>query len=160
MVLHDCLEIENGKKKQKKLKAWDWIHAIFQNAITRLLTVCVVRRDWLCGIVHELGKVQFGPNSSSARERGACMEGNDRVRKDRKLEKSLRSSLTTLQLYNNRVMGCVRTGSKVYRTHTRWHTQKYRHKQTRGGCDHKLPKKSVNFCWQILRNQSKQTLIY
>lgn len=71
--------------KWQPRKAWDWIHTIFQNAITRLLTSCVAPMNGLCGIVHKLENVQLGPSFSSGEER--CII----VAEGRKTQNRLRS---------------------------------------------------------------------
>ena len=113
-------------KRQKTQKAWDWIHTIFQNAITRLLTVCVARTERLCGIMHKLGNVQLGPKflptpageqKLSLLQRREKRQREEEEKTQNRLERSLRSSLTALQLYtfavgehrmhHNRVVVCV-----------------------------------------------------
>lgn len=108
MVLHECPEIENGKKRKPTSKRHETEFILhFKNAITRLLTTCVARTGRLCGIMHKLENVQFGPNSSSRKEQGIYMyihmaEGG-RTGNTEWTERSLKSSFTTLQLYSSAV---------------------------------------------------------
>lgn len=125
---------------------------IFQNAITRLLTICVARTEWLCGIMSKLGNVQFGPNSfSTKKSKKHCMHSplqrTETIQKPQnRLERSPRSSFTTLQLYTSAVGEhkisyklvwclCVEKRECFCRTHRRklwWQVTKKKHR--------------VNFC--------------
>ncbi len=115
--------------------------------------------------MHKLGKCSL-PSKFFQRQRAKRMQfsapeergdSGSKERKQNRLERSPRSSLTTLQLYTsavcehkmsyNRAAGCecvcVWTGSRMFLQDT----QEYRHRHTGGGCDHKLQKKrKFNFC--------------
>lgn len=133
---HGSAWLPRNWKWWKTQKAWEWIHTIFQNAITRLLTICVARTDRLCGITHKLGNAQFGLNSASTKEQGIALSAPEERSYSRRQGRKHRinwrgprgAPLTTLQLYTSAVgehkmsysgvVGCVCvcvwTGSRVY----------------------------------------------
>lgn len=165
---------------KKTQKAWDWIHTIFQNAITRLLTVCVARTNRLRN--HAQISKCSGRSKFFQWQRASvcilCSRGEGREKTPNRLARSLRSppapsphcSLTLLLwvstkcITTERWVVCVSvwTDSKVCTVsagHTGIHTN------TGGGCDLKLLKstkstsaaehstKNVYFFLQTNRNQ-------
>lgn len=108
---HGSAWLPRNWKWWKTQKAWEWIHTIFQNAITRLLTVCVAWTDRLCGITHKLGNAQFGLNSASTKEQGIALSAPEERSYSRRQGRKHRidwrgprgAPLTILQLYTSAV---------------------------------------------------------
>ena len=166
---HGSAWLPRNWKWWKTQKAWEWIHTIFQNAITRLLTVCVARTDRLCGITHKLGNAQFGLNSASTKEQGIALSAPEERRYSRRQGRKHRidwrgprgAPLTTPQLYTSavgehkmsysRVVCVCVCGRAAECTVFVQHTREYRHKHWRGGCHRKLLKSTKStFAAKIL----------
>ena len=133
--------------------------SIFQNAITRLLTVCVAEKDRLCGIRHKLANVHSGPNSSRAKERvqpcalSVPEETTDGGRKERKHWIHWHGpwgAYSSLQLYTSA------EGEHKKKNTTQQSSRVCAFLQdtnTGGGCDHELQKQSTSAAWIIETNR-------